>query len=315
MRQPRERNRVIRGGVLTGWDSVREMLLSIVIMAIARGCRVRDLIMKRVSRIDIESVPEAAIMKHWIPSGRHRLDAVLATPINSPVRATVFICHGIGETVENWLPVQRMLASRGVASLVFDYAGYGRSTGFFSSSRAENDAIAAFDWLRQVAPTAPIWLLGFSLGSGIAASVVADAGSVFVVTEGGYAKRTGVDQYRPQQRGGLGIKVAKLNDERGVLAGALIVEDDDEVLVVLASGKVVRSAVAEVPAKGRDTMGVVFARFDDDDRIIAVAKNSERNLDAAEVEDAAADGPDPDAAATDAIAADVEATDGEDDTE
>ncbi|HEY9499102.1 MAG TPA: DNA gyrase C-terminal beta-propeller domain-containing protein, partial [Terrimesophilobacter sp.] len=54
---------------------------------------------------------------------------------------------------------------------------------------------------------------------------------------------------------------------------------EDEVLVVLASGKVVRSAVAEVPAKGRDTMGVVFARFADDDRIIAIAKNSERNLD------------------------------------
>jgi DNA gyrase subunit A len=48
--------------------------------------------------------------------------------------------------------------------------------------------------------------------------------------------------------------------------------------VVLASGKVVRSAVAEVPAKGRDTMGVVFARFADDDRIIEVAKNTERNL-------------------------------------
>jgi len=149
----------------------------------------------------------------------------------------------------------------------------------------------------------------------LSASVVADAGSVFVVTEGGYAKRTAVDQYRPQQRGGLGIKVAKLNDERGVLAGALIVEDDDEVLVVLASGKVVRSAVAEVPAKGRDTMGVVFARFDDDDKIIAVAKNSERNLDAADSdpaasEDPAADAPDPDSTMTE-----IEANDGEDDTE
>ncbi len=109
--------------------------------------------------------------------------------------------------------------------------------------------------------------------------------SVFVVTEGGYAKRTTIDQYRPQGRGGLGIKVAKLSDQRGDLAGALIVEDDDEVLVVLASGKVVRSAVAEVPAKGRDTMGVVFARFAEDDRIIAIAKNSERNLDAQELDD------------------------------
>ncbi|MES2169899.1 MAG: DNA gyrase subunit A [Actinomycetota bacterium] len=112
------------------------------------------------------------------------------------------------------------------------------------------------------------------------ASVVGDTGYVFIVTEGGYAKRTSADQYRVQGRGGLGIKVAKLAEARGDLAGALIVDEDDEVLVVLASGKVVRSSVAEVPAKGRDTMGVVFARFADEDKIIAVAKNSERNLDA-----------------------------------
>ncbi len=109
---------------------------------------------------------------------------------------------------------------------------------------------------------------------------------VFVVTEGGYAKSTRVEEYRKQQRGGLGIKVAKLHEDRGDLAGALIVSRSDEVLVVLASGKVVRSDVAEVPAKGRDTMGVVFAKFADDDRIIAIAKNSERNLvdEAAETE-------------------------------
>jgi len=125
----------------------------------------------------------------------------------------------------------------------------------------------------------------------LSASVVADAGYVFVVTEGGYAKRTAADQYRVQGRGGLGIKVAKLQEARGDLAGALIVEDDDEVLVVLASGKVVRSAVAEVPAKGRDTMGVVFARFADDDRIIALARNSERNLESQEGETEEPDAP------------------------
>jgi len=101
---------------------------------------------------------------------------------------------------------------------------------------------------------------------------------VFVVTEGGYAKRTRVEEYRPQGRGGLGIKVAKLSDERGDLVGAMIVSDDDEVLVVMERGKVVRSAVAEVPAKGRDTMGVVFAKPDAGDRIIAVARNSERTF-------------------------------------
>jgi DNA gyrase subunit A len=121
----------------------------------------------------------------------------------------------------------------------------------------------------------------------LSASVVTDSGFVFVVTEGGYAKRTAVEQYRAQNRGGLGIKVAKLNDDRGILAGALIVDEDDEVLVVLASGKVVRSSVAEVPAKGRDTMGVVFARFAEDDRIIAIAKNSERNLENQELDEPA----------------------------
>ena len=119
----------------------------------------------------------------------------------------------------------------------------------------------------------------------LSASVVGENGYVFVVTEGGYAKRTSADQYRLQGRGGLGIKVAKLNDHRGDLAGALIVDDEDEVLVVLASGKVVRSSVAEVPAKGRDTMGVVFARFAEDDKIIAIAKNSERHLENQELDE------------------------------
>jgi len=116
----------------------------------------------------------------------------------------------------------------------------------------------------------------------LSASVVTDHGYVFVVTEGGFAKRTAVDQYRPQQRGGLGIKVAKLSETRGALAGGLIVEEDDEVLLVLGSGKVVRSSVNEVPAKGRDTMGVVFARLDEEDRVLGIAKNSDRDLDTEE---------------------------------
>ncbi|MFN3949126.1 DNA gyrase subunit A [Microbacterium sp.] len=112
----------------------------------------------------------------------------------------------------------------------------------------------------------------------LSASVAKDDEYVFVVTEGGYAKRTAVTEYRMQNRGGLGIKVARLTDDRGVLAGGMMVSATDEVLVVLASGKVVRSSVAEVPAKGRDTMGVVFARAGGDDRIIAIARNAERNL-------------------------------------
>ena len=113
----------------------------------------------------------------------------------------------------------------------------------------------------------------------LAADVVTDGSFVFVVTEGGYAKRTAVEEYRLQGRGGLGIKVGKYQEERGHLVGALIVQAEDEVLVVMEGGKVVRSSVAGVPAKGRDTMGVIFAKPDKHDRIIEVARNSERGLD------------------------------------
>lgn len=114
----------------------------------------------------------------------------------------------------------------------------------------------------------------------LAMNVVTEGSYVFVVTEGGYAKRTEVEEYRLQGRGGLGIKVAKLAEERGDLVGALVVQEEDEVLVVMGGGKVVRSSVAGVPAKGRDTMGVIFAKPDKNDRIIEVARNTERNLEA-----------------------------------
>lgn len=123
----------------------------------------------------------------------------------------------------------------------------------------------------------------------LAADVVQDGSFVFIVTEGGYAKRTAVDEYRLQGRGGLGIKVAKLAEDRGDLVGALIVQEEDEVLVVMEGGKVVRSAVTGVPAKGRDTMGVIFAKPDKNDRIIEVARNSERGLEGEESEDGADD--------------------------
>ncbi|MDJ0320962.1 DNA gyrase subunit A [Pseudarthrobacter sp. PS3-L1] len=116
----------------------------------------------------------------------------------------------------------------------------------------------------------------------LAANVITEGSFVFIVTEGGYAKRTAVEEYRLQGRGGLGIKVAKLADERGDLVGALIVQEEDEVLVVMEGGKVVRSSVKGVPAKGRDTMGVIFAKPDKNDRIIEVARNSERGLEGEE---------------------------------
>ncbi|MDO4257208.1 MAG: DNA gyrase subunit A [Kocuria sp.] len=112
----------------------------------------------------------------------------------------------------------------------------------------------------------------------LSANVVTDDSHVFVVTEGGYAKRTEVQEYRVQGRGGLGIKVAKLAEVRGGLVGGLIVGENDEVLVVMESGKVVRSNVSEVPSRGRDTMGVIFAKPGANDTIVGVARNAEREI-------------------------------------
>ncbi|NLT31794.1 MAG: DNA gyrase subunit A [Propionibacterium sp.] len=98
---------------------------------------------------------------------------------------------------------------------------------------------------------------------------------VFTVTDGGYAKRTRVSDYREQKRGGLGIKAMKLNEGRGSLVGGLIVVESDEVLAIKLSGQVTRSAVAEVPVQGRDTMGVKFVGVRGDDAVSLIAVNPE----------------------------------------
>ena len=111
-------------------------------------------------------------------------------------------------------------------------------------------------------------------------------GDLFVVTEGGFAKRTALSEYRVQGRGGFGIKATKLVDDRGALVGALVTGDETEVLVIMQGGKIVRSAVSEVSRTGRSTQGVKFATPDAGDRIIAVAPY--RDVEA-EVEEAVAE--------------------------
>jgi DNA gyrase subunit A len=119
----------------------------------------------------------------------------------------------------------------------------------------------------------------------------ADDEFVFTVTDGGFAKRTQVDEYRQQGRGGLGIKAMKLNEDRGSLVGGLVVTDNDEVIAIKASGQITRSAVAEVPVKGRDTMGVRFVGVGDNDSVVVIALNPETTAEAVRLagEDAAGD--------------------------
>ncbi len=85
--------------------------------------------------------------------------------------AALLICHGIGETVEHWPRAQALLAEQGIASLVFNYSGFGRSTGRVSPEHCERDALAAYAWLRERLPAVPVTLLGFSLGTGVATAV------------------------------------------------------------------------------------------------------------------------------------------------
>ncbi len=119
--------------------------------------------------------------------------------------------------------------------------------------------------------------------------VVREDADVFVVTEKGFAKRTPVREYRVQGRGGFGIKVAKITEERGELVGALITSGED-VLVIMASGKVMRASTNEVSATGRNTQGVTFAKPDRNDAIMAIALNTESELDDEAAEDAGTDG-------------------------
>ena len=113
---------------------------------------------------------------------------------------------------------------------------------------------------------------------------------VFTVTDGGYAKRTVVEEYRVQGRGGLGIKAMKINEDRGSLVGGLVVGEGDEVLAIRASGGVTRSPVRDVPAKGRDTMGVKYVTLGEDDAVVAIALNAEDDA----AEDLTTEGSEPD---------------------
>ncbi len=127
----------------------------------------------------------------------------------------------------------------------------------------------------------------FRNGDELLSMSVIEAGSaedqryVFTVTDGGFGKRTAVSEYRQQGRGGLGIKAMKLNEDRGSLVGGLIVTDNDEVIAIKASGQITRSAVSEVPVKGRDTMGVKFVGVGDSDSVVVIALNPETTAEAA----------------------------------
>jgi alpha-beta hydrolase superfamily lysophospholipase len=146
------------------------LLFTVAVTVIWRVFVLRDRLLGRIGRAPRNDASDVLPLRYSIPSGSERLDSVFVGP-GGPAKAALLICHGIGEIVDHWLLAQKLLASRGVASLVFDYAGYGKSTGAVHWSQCEQDAVSAFEFLKKLVPGLPVSILGFSMGSGISAAI------------------------------------------------------------------------------------------------------------------------------------------------
>lgn len=142
------------------------------ISAASRATTLHDRLIAQAWRRARLDYTDVHVARQRIVAGRSVLDGAYVEPAQRPVETVLLICHGIGEIVDGWLPVQRLLAGRGCASLVFDYSGYGRSKGRVEAVQFEDDAVAAFERLRELAPGKPVAVLGFSLGTGVAAAAM-----------------------------------------------------------------------------------------------------------------------------------------------
>ncbi len=128
----------------------------------------RDALMGKTRRLRQHPLADG----FFFSSGDRRISAVCVP--GEPGVPALLLCHGIGETVEHWSAVQAVLRDRGVGSMVFNYSGYGRSDGPVRAEHCDEDLVAAYAALRsRVGPELPVFVLGFSLGSGIAAQGVA----------------------------------------------------------------------------------------------------------------------------------------------
>jgi DNA gyrase subunit A len=106
--------------------------------------------------------------------------------------------------------------------------------------------------------------------------VISDDLFIFTATDGGYGKKTPLSEYRIQGRGGIGIKAAKIDENsRGVLVGALVLSDSDEVLAITSAGTVMRTAAREIRQTGRDSMGVRLVNLSDGVSLLTVTMSQE----------------------------------------
>ncbi len=107
-------------------------------------------------------------------------------------------------------------------------------------------------------------------------------GTILTVTEKGYAKRTAVEDYRLQGRGGSGIINLKVTDKTGPVVQVMEVAEDDQVMVITAFGKIIRTNVRDISILGRPTQGVRLIHLEEGDTVVAVAQVAEGDADPAD---------------------------------
>ncbi len=108
-------------------------------------------------------------------------------------------------------------------------------------------------------------------------NVVREGTYLLVATSGGYAKRTGIEEYPVQGRGGKGVLTVMYDRRRGRLVGALIVDDDSELYAITSGGGVIRTAARQVRKAGRQTKGVRLMNLGEGDTLLAIARNAEES--------------------------------------
>jgi DNA gyrase subunit A len=155
-------------------------------------------------------------------------------------------------------------------------------------------------------------LLSMSVIRAHAEDVGAAQQYVFTITDGGFAKRSPIEEYRLQSRGGLGIKTMKQDDDRGHLVGGFIVVDGDEVLAIKASGQVTRSAIDDhLRPTSRHTKGVKFVGVQATDAVAVVARSVESALERSLDGPVASDTDEAEASMEGSVVDVVESSDGE----
>ncbi len=105
----------------------------------------------------------------------------------------------------------------------------------------------------------------------VGSDIIRDGCDVLLVTDAGYGKRTSVDHFNVQSRGGQGVRAIRTTPSRGNLAGAFLVDSDDEIMVVSSGGTVIRLPVADIARQGRDATGVRIMNLDADQTVAAIA--------------------------------------------